>query len=302
MSQIQRILVIRVTLLIRPTGAVRVSIGRTNTEADILSFVNFVRNYFITRMPEQIVPTPPSGSLRISSIYVYPVKSCGGIRVRSSWPLSPSGFLYDRFFALVDEEGTALDQKRYPQMCLIIPEIDLDSHIMTVSFRGQSSSSYPPLRVKLLAGSGLEEKTETFSICERDMSGVACSNGKAVNSWFSQVLGVQCRLVRSPKRRKKESFANRGQILAISEASVDWLRSRLGAKGASVNETSFRANIVVAGKETKIEQYGTIHFLAAVFTGSNPHEEDKWSSMTCNESRFEVAGKFVKAFHDSSHD
>ena len=221
------------------------SLGRTNSEDDVVAFVSFIRNYFTTRVSQQTDWHRSGRSLHVSSIHVYPIKSCGGVRVQSSWPLSPSGFLYDRFFALVDEEGVALDQKRHPKMCLISPRIDLDTHEMTVTVNGDRARE--TLRINLRTGLS-DGNSGTFTICDRSMGGVACANSSIVKQWFSRVIGVPCRLVRTLNENKSKSFANRGQILAISQASVDWLRIQLGEHGNAVDETSFRANIVVAGE------------------------------------------------------
>ena len=67
-------------------------------------------------------PRCSQGSLE--GIWVYPIKSCGGIRV-SEWPLGPNGLLLDREWALVGDDGHVLTQKGLPKLALVQPRVDL---------------------------------------------------------------------------------------------------------------------------------------------------------------------------------
>jgi len=67
----------------------------------------------------------------LEGIWVYPIKSCGGIRV-SEWPLGPNGLLLDREWALVGDDGSVLTQKGLPKLVLIQPRIDLAQGLMQV--------------------------------------------------------------------------------------------------------------------------------------------------------------------------
>ena len=67
-------------------------------------------------------PCCSQGSLE--GIWVYPIKSCGGIRV-SEWPLGPNGLLLDREWALVGDDGCVLTQKGLPKLALVQPRVDL---------------------------------------------------------------------------------------------------------------------------------------------------------------------------------
>ena len=57
----------------------------------------------------------------ISGLYVYPIKSCGGIAVQES-VLAASGLTLDRAFMLVDGEGEFVSQRELPRMALIQPK------------------------------------------------------------------------------------------------------------------------------------------------------------------------------------
>ena len=60
----------------------------------------------------------------LEGIWVYPIKSCGGVRV-SEWPLGPNGLLLDREWALVGDDGHVLTQKGLPKLALVQPNVDL---------------------------------------------------------------------------------------------------------------------------------------------------------------------------------
>lgn len=67
----------------------------------------------------------------LEGIWVYPIKSCGGMRV-SEWPLGPNGLLLDREWALVGDDGHVLTQKGLPQLALLQPRVDLGQGFMQV--------------------------------------------------------------------------------------------------------------------------------------------------------------------------
>ena len=67
---------------------------------------------------------PCCGRGSLEGIWVYPIKSCGGIRVLE-WPLGPNGLLLDREWALVGDDGHVLTQKGLPTLALVQPRVDL---------------------------------------------------------------------------------------------------------------------------------------------------------------------------------
>lgn len=73
--------------------------------------------------------------LRLTDIFLYPVKSCGGQRVEE-WPMGCSGLEYDRGWMVVTEAGVTLTLKRAPRMALILPTVDLDSQMLILRCEG----------------------------------------------------------------------------------------------------------------------------------------------------------------------
>ncbi|MCH7963957.1 MAG: MOSC N-terminal beta barrel domain-containing protein [Bacteroidetes bacterium] len=54
---------------------------------------------------------------KITGIYIYPIKSLGGISLQSS-AVEERGLQYDRRWMLVDEVNHFITQRSFPQMAL----------------------------------------------------------------------------------------------------------------------------------------------------------------------------------------
>ena len=54
----------------------------------------------------------------LQDIYIYPVKSLGGIRVDEA-KVEERGLQFDRRWMLVDKQGTFLSQRSHPVMALL---------------------------------------------------------------------------------------------------------------------------------------------------------------------------------------
>ena len=59
-----------------------------------------------------------SKSSKIVGIYLYPVKSCGPMKITKSWPVSESGLAHDRSFVIM-QGSKVLTQKSLSMLCLI---------------------------------------------------------------------------------------------------------------------------------------------------------------------------------------
>ncbi|MBC7629296.1 MOSC domain-containing protein, partial [Ferruginibacter sp.] len=59
----------------------------------------------------------------ISQLFIYPVKSLGGIEVTQAH-LTDRGLQYDRRWMLVDNNNHFLTQREYPVMCLLQTAIE----------------------------------------------------------------------------------------------------------------------------------------------------------------------------------
>ncbi|KAF6135176.1 hypothetical protein GIB67_035247 [Kingdonia uniflora] len=64
---------------------------------------------------------------RISSIFIYPIKSCRGISV-SQAPITPTGFRWDRQWLVVNSKGRAYTQRVEPKLALVEVELPIAAY------------------------------------------------------------------------------------------------------------------------------------------------------------------------------
>ena len=87
-------------------------------------------------------PTPKScppkthNTHRLTDIVVYPVKSCGGVRVES-WSVGGCGMWMDRRWMVVSGGGATVTQKKVSRMALISPRFELESKELVLAYEGE---------------------------------------------------------------------------------------------------------------------------------------------------------------------
>lgn len=200
--------------------------------------------------------------LVLSEIWIYPIKSLGGIRLRSSKVMG-KGLQYDRRFMLVDEGGLSMTQRAFPKMALF--KVSLDREQITVAYRGESIS-FPAIPTTT-------EQAKPVQIWDNLV--MANEVSADISKWFSVRLDKTCKLVFFPEENPRPvdskykvndehvSFADAYPLLIIGQSSLDDLNARL-AEALPMNR--FRPNIV--------------------FTGGEPYEEDSWRNFTVGKTRF----------------
>ncbi|MEO8403508.1 MAG: MOSC N-terminal beta barrel domain-containing protein [Chitinophagaceae bacterium] len=212
--------------------------------------------------------------LQISELFIYPVKSLGGIRV-SSAQLTDRGFQYDRRWMLVDENNRFLTQREYPQMALLQPHIHNEGLKIVHKNDPAESIIIPFLSEKDKANGFAKTNTDKVvnvwdDYCE------ALPMDQSINEWFSDQLHLTCKLVYMPDetRRKVDpryavnetnitSFSDGYPVLVISQASLDDLNNRLEHP---LPMNRFRPNIVITGAtpyeedEMEVFRIGDINF------------------------------------------
>ena len=201
----------------------------------------------------------------LSGVYVYPIKSCGGISRRSA-DLEATGLRYDRRWLLVDEAGKFMSQRRHPRMALISPRITPDRLVV-------SAPGMPDLEVPLGGEHQGQIDVEVWGDAQR-----GAPVGGHADRWFARFLDSPCRLVRKPdddvrpvdsayaRDGDQVSFADGFPLLLISEASLQELNGRLESP---VSMSRFRPNLVVRG--------------------CGPYAEDGWGEMRVGDAVFRVA-------------
>lgn len=181
--------------------------------------------------------------LVVSRLFVYPIKSLGGIEV-SAMEAGARGFQHDRRWMLVDEDGVFLSQRELPRMALVRVRIEGERLVA-------EAPGAPDLELALRQESGDPVRV---SVWGDEVEAVSC-DGEA-DRWFAEFLGTACRLVYMPDEVERTvdpeygragdrvGFADGFPFLLLSEASLDDLNGRL-EEPLPMNR--FRPSIVVAG-------------------------------------------------------
>ena len=199
----------------------------------------------------------------VSALYVYPVKSCRGIRVQE-WPVVARGFFADRRWMIVDACGKYVTQRELPQLALVNTALEADRLRLTAPGRAE-------LELPLAHETGESREVQVW---EDRAVGIAHALGSA---WFSEYLGAPHELVYMPEHCRRQvnparakpsdivGFADGYPFLLISEASLDDLNSRLEVPIAIER---FRPNIVIRGSEPFAEDgYARVRIGPIAFRG-----------------------------------
>ncbi|KAJ7969412.1 Molybdenum cofactor sulfurase family protein [Quillaja saponaria] len=200
---------------------------------------------------------PSETVAKVSSIFIYPVKSCRGIPV-SQAPLTPTGFRWDRQWLVVNYKGRAYTQRVEPKLALV--EVELPEEALVEGWEPTQSSHMvlkaPGMHVLKVSLTKPHEITDGVSVWE--WSGSALDEGLEASQWFTDYLGKPSRLVRfnaASETRAVEPeyahghrvmFADEYPFLLLSQGSMDALNKYI-TEPIPVNR--FRPNILVEGCE-----------------------------------------------------
>jgi uncharacterized protein YcbX len=200
--------------------------------------------------------------LRLTEIWVYPIKSLGGIRVQSA-KVCQKGLAFDRRWMLVDELGKFMTQRADPALALF--KLHMDDHFLHVSFQ-HDRISIPKF---------LTSATTTIQATVWDDTVTTTEVDASVSAWFSAKVGKHCKLVAFPEQNSRPvdtnyqrnnehvSLADGFPYLIIGQASLDDLNAKL-EKPLPINR--FRPNFV--------------------FVGGEAYEEDQWTNFKIGKNAF----------------
>ncbi|MGI9822229.1 MOSC domain-containing protein [Agromyces sp. Marseille-Q5079] len=206
--------------------------------------------------------------MQVTRVRIYPVKSLGGLDVRSA-RVEPWGLAADRRWAVVDEHGAKVTARERNVMLSLQAEPLADGGVLL----GGATSD--PLRVDVPGGGDPIEVQVT-------RQGTALPAGDEADEWLSSRIGQQVRLVWQPdptvrtvkadhggQEGDRMSLADAGPLLLTTEASLAALNAWTDEGAPELDMLRFRPNVVVDGDE--------------------PFAEDDWGFVTLGEVRFRVA-------------
>jgi len=203
-------------------------------------------------------------NLVLSQIFIYPIKSLGGISLNEA-TVELRGLQYDRRWLLVDENNHFLTQRTFPEMALL--QVALLPEGLSVKHKVKNLM---PLIVPFVPTTNNEGLVQIW-----DDKVKAIEVSAEATAWFTAALGRFCRLVFMLDNGLRQtdlyyaepgelvSFADSFPILLIGQASLDDLNSRL-PEPVPINR--FRPNLV--------------------FTGGIPFAEDTWQNFGIGEVNF----------------
>lgn len=201
--------------------------------------------------------------LQVSQLYIYPIKSLGGISLNKA-TVTERGFEHDRRWMLVDNNRRFLSQREVAHMALL--KVELQDNGLLVSHKTTGESLLIPFKPLT---------TKTCEVVVWDDTCEAIYVSDEADKWFTKILGMNCRLVYMPdntKRQVDEKYAPDGKITSFSDAypfmilgqaTLDDLNIRLSE---ALPMDRFRPNIV--------------------FSGGKPFEEDLFDDFTIGNINF----------------
>lgn len=187
-----------------------------------------------------------SSAITLSGIFIYPVKSLGGISLPAA-DLTPRGLRYDRRWLIVDERNRFLTQRQHAEMALLAVEPAYNGFLLRHRQRPDLLPLYIPFEAT-------PEKTLFVTIWD-DMV-FAWRGSREADEWLSDALGRECKLVYMSDMVRREvepelnpagtlvSFADGYPYLLTSEESLAKLNAQLTEP---VPMNRFRPNLVVRG-------------------------------------------------------
>jgi hypothetical protein len=205
--------------------------------------------------------------LMLTEIWIYPIKSLGGIRLDEAI-VRGKGLQGDRRWMLIDQDAVALTQRTLPAMALFKVQIDRDQLTITYT-KGlnkissvQFKMSHPRPEASITARVW-DDRVQVFEV------------DPEISHWFSRHLATTCKLVAFPEknfravdprysiRNEQVSLADAYPFLIIGQSSLDDLNKRLPE---AVPMNRFRPNFV--------------------FKGGDAFSEDMWRNLSIGKVRF----------------
>ncbi|OHV93993.1 Fe-S protein [Janthinobacterium lividum] len=215
----------------------------------------------------------------LSDIILYPIKSCAGIHLQEA-VLTHSGLMsehvFDREWMVVDPQGRFLTQREHPRMALIVPSIKAT----TLELRAPGM-----LRLEIELGLPHPQRAPMLEVQVWDDSVRAYDCDDVTATWFSNAIGVPCRLVRfHPDVVRATStkwtdgvaaatmFADGYPVLIAGSASLADVNDKLRAAGReALPMNRFRPNLVIGDIGAFEEDYAAfLQFGATVLKPVKP--------------------------------
>ena len=134
----------------------------------------------------------------ISELWIYPIKSCQGVKVSSAL-VGQRGFFYDRILMLIDSECKFVSQRTQPKMALIVVDIDETAKVLRVSAAGMEKT----LLIDLSSTGSSSRETIACTVWGEDCTAYL---HPGCGEWFSEFLGLPAATFRLVQIAGKVSY------------------------------------------------------------------------------------------------
>lgn len=208
----------------------------------------------------ETIPDKINQMISISALYIYPIKSLGGLAIKTG-KLTDRGLEHDRRFMLIDWENKFITQRECSKMALLQTNIENETLIVSEKYNSNNKISFSlsPVGNKIITVRIWDDVCEAMLLPD------------AISFWFSTVLEIDCRLVymnetsirladtKYVKLENRISLSDAYPLTIISESSLNDLNRKLND---NLLMNRFRPNIVIKG--------------------SNAHQEDTFKKIIIN--------------------
>ncbi|WP_310586712.1 MOSC domain-containing protein [Telluribacter sp. SYSU D00476] len=205
--------------------------------------------------------------LTLSEIWIYPIKSLGGIRLDEAH-VQLRGLQFDRRWMIVDDTGRFVTQRSLHRMALLDVALEQD-RVLIIDRTNPADVLEVPMQP-------VSNEVLQVSIWD-DHEVTALTVSDQADQWLSTKLDLPVRLVYMPDSTERRvdpryaqneevvSFADGYPFLLIGQASLDDLNSKLSEP---ISMRRFRPNLVVRG--------------------AAPFAEDDWRGIRIGDLTFEA--------------
>jgi uncharacterized protein YcbX len=180
----------------------------------------------------------------IREIWLYPVKSLGGVRVQQAAITTAGSLALDREWLVVDADDRMLWQGDIPRMTLV--RVALDQTTLTLTMDGME----PLVVARDHAGEPC-----TLTMYKRTFTGIDAGNVAA--HWLTRALGQPVRLVRIGDAAHRWDGLN--PVHVVSDASIAALNEALREQGDDdVAPRRFRPNVILGNSSPFAEEENAV--------------------------------------------
>ena len=189
--------------------------------------------------------------LYLSQLFIYPIKSLGGIALKQGY-IGNRGLEHDRAWMLIDQQGTFISQRKYPQLALL--QTSITASTLTVQHKHNPNQN--------ISFSITENLDSPIAVTVWDDHCTALEVNTKVSEWFSAYLQMEVKLVKMPAAEKRKvdpryalheatvGFADAYPSLIIGQSSLNLLNTKLAHQ---IGMDRFRPNLVFIGGDAHLE-------------------------------------------------